>query len=116
MKEKDQKQNVTEVGVLKKINEDFLENIHILLVHPGLSKLYYTIKPYIVSPNLKKSIKEICSKCLSCENNKRRYNKYGLYGNPIISYKVFDYISSDILGPIEKNILKIHIKGTTSIS
>ncbi|KAG0420449.1 Transposon Tf2-11 polyprotein [Dictyocoela roeselum] len=108
MNEKEQTPNMPKHGVSNEIIGEYLEVMHVLLGHPGFNKLYYTIKPYITSPNLKKSIKETCSKCLSCQTSKRRYNKYGVYGNPIISYKVFDYISSDILGPIKTK----HFKNT----
>ncbi|KAG0440610.1 hypothetical protein DMUE_1613 [Dictyocoela muelleri] len=85
----------------------FMKELHCLLGHPGSNKLWYTVKPYISIKGIRKAIEDICSTCHKCQYNKLRLNNLGLFGSSIYSDGAFEYISSDIMGPIKT----IHFKG-----
>ncbi|KAG0419797.1 hypothetical protein EQH57_0398 [Dictyocoela roeselum] len=75
--------------------------IHNDLAHPGSKRLYYTLKDYINCKNLKKVIESITATCLACHKNKDCTIRLGRHPGYLFSQNPFEYISSDIFGPIK---------------
>lgn len=70
------------------------------MIHPGESKLYYTIKHELHVKNLKTIIHKVTRDCQECRENKNYYIKKGKLNNIIITTEPKRIISSDIYGPI----------------
>ncbi|KAG0435661.1 hypothetical protein DMUE_4610 [Dictyocoela muelleri] len=94
--------------------EEFLGGTHILFGHPGANKLYKTLKDRINIPNLKKYAALVCSKCLSCQLNKRRYNKVGHMEIQFTRIKYLIIFRQTSWGPSKQYILRIHTKANIS--
>lgn len=94
-KDKDNKLYVFQKGMLSVI-----QFLHDHFVHPGTSKLYYTIKEEISGKNLKQNIETIVLNCIKCQHSKHFRSNYGQLRNFIIAKKAYEKVSSDILGPI----------------
>ncbi|KAG0441142.1 Transposon Tf2-8 polyprotein [Dictyocoela muelleri] len=80
-------------GLLLKLHSD--------LAHPGSKKLYKTLNDYVYARNLKAEVEKITYECLECQRNKGLNKKYGKYTGSLFSEVPFEYISSDIFGPIK---------------
>lgn len=79
---------------------EIIKKIHEILIHPGESKLYYTIKHELHVKNIKTIIHKVTGDCQECRENKNYYIKKGKLNNIIITTEPKRIISSDIYGPI----------------
>lgn len=61
--------------------EKFVKELHCLLGLPGSNKLWYTIKPYVTSKSIRKTIENTCSKCYKYQFNKLRVHSIGYLEN-----------------------------------
>ncbi|KAG0442340.1 Transposon Tf2-9 polyprotein [Dictyocoela muelleri] len=69
-----------------------------------------TIIRYLTCKNLHKQISEKIGKCEICQKNKDYKKNIRPYGEPIFTNKAFDFISTDILGPLKVKHLKYKLK------
>ncbi|ORD97961.1 hypothetical protein HERIO_217 [Hepatospora eriocheir] len=77
---------------------DFISKVHELLVYPGTSRLYNTIKNYYFGINLKSQIEEFTKGCIKCQSSKDyvRENKFFYH----LSKDNFnELIDTDLVGP-----------------
>ena len=78
-----------------------LKRLHMFLQHPGSSSLYEIIRKYIFIPKLEDRMQRINRKCNVCQKNKVfRSNRGKTPGFPF-SRIPFEFVSSDIAGPIK---------------
>lgn len=82
------------------ISYEVLDSLHEHCIHPGINKLYETIKSELCCKKLLTKIKSISSKCVDCLRNKNQNNNQTLMRNFIIEKNKEITIASDILGPI----------------
>ena len=75
--------------------------VHIMLMHPGESRLYSTLRKHYRIPNIKKLIHILTSNCLRCQQFKEHHTKYGQIEGHLTEEVSFRKVSSDIFGPIE---------------
>jgi hypothetical protein len=78
-----------------------LTTLHNILVHPGRTKFYETIKNVIKVKNIKNLIRRITDSCIICNTSKENSVKYGKISGGLLSENNFEFISIDILGPIK---------------
>lgn len=78
-----------------------IRNLHESLGHPGISKLYITIKDSFIIGNIKRKILNIVQSCIDCSLAKGEGPKYCHVSGGIIAREPFNTLSIDILGPIE---------------
>ena len=54
---------------------EILEEAHIALyvVHPGMTKIYNTVRPHYWWPKMKKDVADYISKCLTCQQVKAEH-------------------------------------------
>ncbi|KAG0424462.1 hypothetical protein DMUE_6088 [Dictyocoela muelleri] len=76
------------------------------MIHLGLSKMYYTLKKYIIFPKIKKPIKKICEKCLACNQDKIITKKYGHTYPTSSAKRIGETIGIDLKGPINSKHFK----------
>ncbi|KAG0435405.1 Transposon Tf2-8 polyprotein [Dictyocoela muelleri] len=86
--------------------KSILKNIHESLIHPGISKMIKTIERYLYCKKMRQIISQIICECLVCQKSKdyERYTKP--FGDPIYSNKPFEFLSTDILGPLKTKHFK----------
>ncbi|KAG0419727.1 Transposon Tf2-6 polyprotein [Dictyocoela roeselum] len=87
-----------------------IKKLHHDLSHPGSKKLYMTIARFVTSKNLKRDIEFITATCHECQVNKESRHKIGLHTGYIYSAVPFEFISSDIFGPIKTEHFHTSIK------
>ncbi|KAG0439135.1 Transposon Tf2-9 polyprotein, partial [Dictyocoela muelleri] len=90
--------------------KEILKKIHCDLSHPGSKRLYMTIYKFVTAKNLKKEIELITNSCHECQLNKDSKQKTGLHTGYIYSTKPFNFISSDIFGPVKTKHFNTTIK------
>ncbi|KAG0435946.1 Transposon Tf2-9 polyprotein [Dictyocoela muelleri] len=78
-----------------------IKKLHHDLSHPGSKRMYLTICKFVTSKNLKKEIEYITRSCHECQINKEYKEKISLHTRFIYSNNPFEFISSDIFGPIK---------------
>ncbi|KAG0420403.1 Transposon Tf2-6 polyprotein [Dictyocoela roeselum] len=94
----------------------YVNKLHEDLAHPGSKKLYLTINKYIRAKNLKRHIEDLTASCYKCQLNKDTKQKFGKHVGYIYSNEPFEFISSDIFGPIKTEHFKRILKMNTFIS
>ncbi|KAG0440593.1 Gypsy retrotransposon integrase-like protein 1 [Dictyocoela muelleri] len=79
----------------------FIKNIHENLLHPGMKRIYLTLKNYFTCRNFKEAINDIVNECQICQKAKNTSKTYGYSSGYLYSDKPFEFISSDIFGPLK---------------
>ncbi|ORD97513.1 TF29 [Hepatospora eriocheir] len=94
--------------------EEFLEELHIILLHAGETKLYNSIKTYYQVEGVKKKIEKICKEC---KEQKHQRNNYHTGKGILFKENCNDTVSSDIVGPFPllKGGKKVNFYGITFI-
>eukprot|EP00477_Mikrocytos_mackini_P000223 GAHX01000236.1.p1 GENE.GAHX01000236.1~~GAHX01000236.1.p1 ORF type:complete len:505 (+),score=69.11 GAHX01000236.1:395-1909(+) len=82
------------------LTESFLMRTHSFLEHPGETIHYKTLQRYFYMENNKELIKDVLRNCEDCQKNKSFRTNYGDISGHLTSSQPFEYISSDIYGPI----------------
>ncbi|KAG0440227.1 hypothetical protein DMUE_1896 [Dictyocoela muelleri] len=78
-----------------------MEDLYILLIHPGRKKLFNTITNYVKIKNLKKIINSVCKRCTKCQEEKS-YTKAKVLTKFVTEpYNRSEIIAVDIKGPIK---------------
>ncbi|KAG0441877.1 Transposon Tf2-6 polyprotein [Dictyocoela muelleri] len=85
---------------------EFIKEIHNQLLHPGIKKMYMTLNDYLNCKNLKKSEIKIINNCIPCQTTKCDSKIYGFSSGFLFSNKPFEFISSDIFGPLKSTHFK----------
>ncbi|TBU05947.1 integrase core domain-containing protein [Hamiltosporidium magnivora] len=82
------------------ISVKVINQIHTMLGHCRINKLYYSIKNFYLISNIKGKIKHVVSTCSTCMINKRQTISYGKITGFIESAQPLKKVCSDILGSL----------------
>ncbi|TBU08472.1 integrase core domain-containing protein [Hamiltosporidium magnivora] len=82
------------------ISVKVINQIHTMLGHCRINKLYYSIKNFYLISNIKGKIKHVLTTCSTCMINKRQTISYGKITGFIESAQPLKKICSDILGSL----------------
>ncbi|KAG0420508.1 Transposon Tf2-6 polyprotein [Dictyocoela roeselum] len=85
----------------QRFKQEFIVNIHNQLLHPGIKKTYLTLKNFFTCKDFKKTIAKMINGCEICMRNKNNIKTYGYSEGSITCQNMFEFISSDIYGPIK---------------
>ncbi|MEG0619337.1 MAG: reverse transcriptase domain-containing protein [Bacilli bacterium] len=85
---------------------EIIKKVHDILVHPGTNTIYNSLNKFFKIKNLKEKIDALRKHCPVCQENQITKYKYGYLTGSLESFKPFENISSDIYGPVPKDILK----------
>jgi hypothetical protein len=73
---------------------------HLMLMHPGTSRMELTISQHYYWPNLKNTVIDVCKKCQICQLSKKSMGpKYGLLPPKEAEVKPWDILCVDLIGP-----------------
>jgi Integrase zinc binding domain len=76
-----------------------VEWYHVLLCHPGENRTELTIRQHFWWKSLREDVKDICSKCPTCQKTKRSYKKYGLLPEKEAEADPWEKLCVDLIGP-----------------
>ncbi|ORD97131.1 hypothetical protein HERIO_979 [Hepatospora eriocheir] len=78
--------------------KDFITKIHNIIIHPGSTRLYNTIKRYYYGDLLKRKIEEFTNNCIKCQVSKNYRRKKSR--NFHLNQKEFnDIVATDLVEP-----------------
>ena len=88
--------------VLNSIQKDLLTWAHELFGHPGVSRMYNTLKPYVTWYGMQKDTVEYVKKCHTCQMEKTNKKTYGklLPTSVDVDIVPFQVIAIDVVGPM----------------
>ena len=72
---------------------------HIILSHPGTTRLFQTIHTNFYHPKLYKSITNITQNCVTCQTYKNTLRGYGHLPTKEITFKPWFNVAVDLIGP-----------------
>ncbi len=82
-----------------------LKNIHYELMHPGTKKMYETIKNMYPNNKIpKEAVRQICSSCITCHQNKPTNKTFGISSGTVSSFMPFEKVHVVIYGPIKSEL------------
>ena len=76
-----------------------VEWYHTYLLHPGESRTEGTIMQYLYWPNIRKTVKDIVSKCETCQKCKKQKLKYGHIPPKEAETIPWQHLCVDAIGP-----------------
>ncbi|MGL4848965.1 MAG: RNase H-like domain-containing protein, partial [Clostridium sp.] len=85
---------------------------HDFFAHPGMHRLYSTLKKAFKVKNMMREIKRITKNCTICQQNKNSRSNYAVLSGAIFSTEPFSEIAIDIMGPIDPGRFKNSQKGS----
>lgn len=100
--------NKDRIFIPSEVAKAFLRDLHILLEHPGGTKLYKTIRRIYFIQKIKQLVNDITAECLKCCTCRERTNKYGFIKGFLQGKYFLEIVSTDIFGPIKA----IHFNNT----
>ena len=72
---------------------------HVQLCHPGETRTEHTIRQHFWWPGLRNSVHSLCSKCPTCQKNKKSTKKYGHLPEKEAEAEPWDKLCVDLIGP-----------------
>ncbi|ORE00359.1 TF26 [Hepatospora eriocheir] len=84
--------------------EQFVRDIHVCLLHSGISRMYQTLKRYYSIKNIKEVIERVCSECKECKLNKNRRVYHETGKGRLHCDEINRNVSSDIIGPFLREV------------
>ena len=93
------------------LEETLLYFIHKILIHPGETKTFDSLKRFIYFPQMKTKINIVIKLCLICQTKKDTQTKYGMLTGYLSVKEPFEVVSSDIFGPLPKHLFKLQNNG-----
>ena len=87
------------IVVPKTLQKRLVEWYHTQLCHPGETRTELTITQHFTWNNLRKTVKEVCSKCHTCQLTKRSDAKYGKLPAKIAETTPWETLCVDLIGP-----------------
>ena len=83
----------------KVLQKRIVQWYHDILCHPGTTRTEATIRQHFYWNNLREDVIDICSKCPTCQLNKRQKKKYGHLPEKDAEAIPWDILCVDLIGP-----------------
>lgn len=87
------------IVVPKSLQKKTVEWYHGVLMHPGETRTELTIGQHFYWPNMRKTVKDVCSKCGICQLTKKQHTKYGLLPPKNPEVIPWHTVCVDLIGP-----------------
>jgi hypothetical protein len=84
---------------------------HEMLMHPGETRTELTIAHHYTWKGMRKTVKHVCSRCDSCQHNKRRHPKLGKLNPKDPEVVPWQTVCIDLIGPYPIGEIKKDKKG-----
>ena len=87
--------------VPKSLQKPIVTWYHELLCHPGENRTEMTINQHLTWKGLRKTVKDVCSRCDACQRTKRTKKKYGHLPPKEAEIIPWDTLCIDLIGPYQ---------------
>ncbi|KAG0442499.1 Transposon Tf2-9 polyprotein [Dictyocoela muelleri] len=84
------------VFIPENYKSEFIKNIHDLLLHPGNTRTYLSLRNFFTSKSFKATVNQVVKKCQICSKTKNSNKIYGYSKGFLSSENPFKFISSVI--------------------
>ena len=87
------------IVIPKSLQRSTVEWYHEYLCHPGETRTEQTIRLHFWWENLRRTVHDVCTKCMTCQVTKKVGKKYGHLPEKIAETNPWDVLCIDLIGP-----------------